>query len=39
MGKMVALIKSESEKVLNNLGRFVLYMERIRNEYLDLTNV
>ena len=39
MGKMVVLIKSESEKVLNNLGRFVLYMERIRNEYLDLTNV
>ena len=37
--KMVTLLKSESAYTINNLGRFIFYMERIRNEYIDLTSV
>ena len=37
--KMVALLMSESAGILNELGKFVFSMERIRKEYLDLTSV
>ena len=37
--KMVNLMTTESEIILNNLGKFVMYMQRIRDEYLDWTSI